>query len=66
MRAETEFVPVLSTCQLIAKIGEMIMYTAMVSPSARPRPSMVPPMMPPRPNGRTTDVIMPHRVDPSA
>ena len=38
----------------------------MVSPSARPRPSIVPPMMPPRPNGRTTVRIMPQRVAPSA
>ena len=44
----------------------MIRTTAMVSPSARPRPSIVPPMMPPRPKGRTTAVIIPQRVAPSA
>ena len=38
----------------------------MVSPRARPRPSMVPPMMPPRPKGSTTERIMPQRVAPSA
>ena len=35
----------------------------MVSPSARPRPSIVPPMIPPRPYGSTTERIMPQRVD---
>ena len=38
----------------------------MVSPSARPRPSIVPPMMPPRPNGSTTARTIPQRVAPSA
>src|SRR3978361_392580 len=66
MSADTEFVPVFSSCQLMTKSGEMIMYTAMVSPSARPRPSMVPPMIPPFPNGITTVRIIPQRVDPSA
>ena len=38
----------------------------MVSPSARPRPSIVPPMMPPRPKGSTTERTIPQRVAPSA
>ena len=38
----------------------------MVSPRARPRPSIVPPMMPPRPKGSTTVRIIPHVVAPSA
>jgi hypothetical protein len=38
----------------------------MVSPSARPRPSIVPPIIPPRPKGSTTARIMPHRVAPRA
>ena len=50
----------------MSKAGEMMSSTAIVSPSARPRPSIVPPMMPPRPNGSTTVRIMPHRVAPSA
>ncbi len=40
--------------------------TAMVSPSARPSPSIEPPMIPPRPNGSTTVRTMPHRVPPRA
>lgn len=47
-------------------LNEMIMATAMVSPSARPRPSMTPPITPPRPNGSTTARITPQRVAPSA
>src|SRR5229473_342740 len=38
----------------------------MVSPSERPRPSIVPPITPPRPYGSTTVLIMPHLVAPSA
>ena len=44
----------------------MMSKIAIVSPSARPSPSIAPPMIPPRPNGRTTDRIMPHRVPPWA
>ena len=44
----------------------MISVTAIVSPSARPSPSIEPPMMPPRPNGSTTVLITPHFVPPSA
>ena len=62
----TVLVPISRIRGLISKAGETIRTTAMVSPSARPRPSMVPPMMPPRPNGRTTEVIIPQRVAPSA
>ena len=47
-----------------SNIGEMISVTAIVSPSARPRPSIDPPMMPPRPNGSTTVSITPHFVPP--
>ena len=46
---------------LIVKIGLMMIATAIVSPSARPSPSIEPPMMPPRPNGRTTARIIPQR-----
>jgi|GEM_PF-3941951 len=46
--------------------GERIMATAMVSPSARPRPSIAPPMMPGRPNGSTAMRIISQRVAPSA
>src|SRR5205807_892483 len=41
------------------------MVTAMVSPSARPRPSMIAPMMPARPYGRTADHTASQRVAPS-
>ena len=44
----------------------MISVTAMVSPSARPRPSMQAPITPPRPKGSTTVRIIPQRVAPSA
>jgi hypothetical protein len=40
--------------------------TAIVSPRARPRPSMLPPTTPPRPKGSTTARIMPQRVPPRA
>ncbi len=40
--------------------------TAIVSPSARPSPSIAPPTIPPRPYGSTTARIIPHRVLPSA
>ncbi len=50
----------------MSKAGEMIRSTATVSPSARPSASIVPPMMPRRPNGSTTVRIDPHRVAPSA
>ena len=48
------------------KLNEMMSRTAIVSPRARPRPSMVPPMIPPRPKGSTTVRIMPHLVEPRA
>ena len=44
----------------------MMSVTAIVSPSARPRPSIEPPMIPPLPNGSTTVLITPHFVPPSA
>ena len=49
-----------------SKTGEMISVTAIVSPSARPRPSIEPPMMPPWPKGSTTSRTTPHRVPPRA
>ena len=52
--------------KLIWSIGEMIRKIAIVSPRARPSPSMLPPMIPPLPNGMTTARIMPHRVERSA
>ena len=66
MREETEDVPDSRMRGCTANVTEMTMNTAMVSPSARPRPSMVPPMMPPVPNGMTTVRTIPHRVDPRA
>ena len=42
------------------------MATAIVSPSARPRPSMVAETMPERPNGSTAIRIISQRVAPSA
>ena len=39
---------------------------AMVSPSARPRPSMAAPTIPLRPKGGSTILIIPDRVPPSA
>jgi hypothetical protein len=46
--------------------GLRIMSTAMVSPSARPRPSMAAETMPDRPNGRTAIRIISQRVAPRA
>ena len=66
MSAETELVPVCRMCGWKTNTGEMIMKTAMVSPRARPRPSIVPPIMPPLPKGRTTERIIPHFVAPRA
>ena len=44
----------------------MSIATAMVSPSARPRPSIVAPMVPVRALGSTTSRIISQRVEPSA
>ena len=66
MRADTELPPVWRMWRLAVKTGEMIRITTMVSPRARPSPSMVPPMIPPFPKGSTTDRIIPHRVAPRA
>ncbi len=41
--------PVCSACQLKVQTGEMISETAIVSPIARPKPSITAPIMPPRP-----------------
>ena len=62
----TVVVPISRIRGLISNAGETIRTTAMVSPRARPRPSIVPPMMPPRPKGSTTEVTIPHLVAPSA
>ena len=64
--AETELLPISVRFGFTSNVGLMMRTTAIVSPSARPRPSMVPPMMPPRPKGSTTEVIIPHLVAPSA
>src|SRR5262249_24119646 len=66
MRLATEFPPEESTSLVISNFGEMMSATAIVSPSARPSPSIEPPMIPPRPKGSTTERIMPHRAAPSA
>src|SRR5699024_7142781 len=52
--------------KLIAYPGESTISTAIVSPSARPRPSIAAEMMPERPNGRTAWRIISHRVAPRA
>ena len=49
-----------------SNFGEMISATVIVSPMARPKPSMTAPMTPPRAYGMTTVRIMPQRVHPSA
>ncbi len=46
--------------------GERTIATAIVSPRARPRPSMEAEMMPGRPNGRTAVWIISQRVAPRA
>ena len=46
--------------------GATAMYSAMVSPSARPRPSMEPAMKPDRPNGMTVMRMTSQRVAPRA
>ncbi len=51
---------------MIVKLGERTVATAMVSPSARPRPSMEAEMMPERPKGSTDMRMTSHRVAPSA
>ena len=43
-----------------------MMATAIASPMARPSPSMIAPITPPRPNGRTTRRITVARLAPSA
>ena len=52
--------------KLITSAGESTMATTMVSPSARPRPSIAAEMMPGVPNGSTAVWIISHRVAPSA
>src|SRR5215467_7513614 len=66
MSEETVIVPISRILILTMNSGEMMRTTAIVSPRARPSASIVPPMMPPRPNGSTTVRIMPQRVAPSA
>ena len=46
--------------------NDKIINAVIVSPNARPRPSIVPPMIPPRPNGINTIQIIPQCVDPNA
>ena len=48
------------------KVREMMNSTAISPPRARPSPNMVPPMMPPRPKGSATVLIIPHLVEPGA
>ena len=64
--AEIVDVPDSSTYGLISKACEMTSTTEMVSPSARPRASMLPPMMPLLPNGSTTVRTIAQRVAPRA
>src|SRR5699024_8990795 len=58
--------PGLSRKKLITYPGERTISTAMVSPSARPRPSIAAEITPDRPNGRTACRIISHRVAPRA
>src|SRR5215470_19755782 len=62
----TELPPLSSTWWLKVKTGLRMKAITMVSPSARPRPSMLAPITPDLPYGSTTVRIMPHRVEPSA
>jgi hypothetical protein len=66
MRLDTEFEPRWRMWALTENTGEIRSATAIVSPRARPRPSMVAPIAPPLPNGSTTHRIIPQRVAPSA
>ena len=66
MRADVVMAPVVSTLYFTSKAMEMMSSTATVSPSARPSPSIVPPMIPRRPKGRTTLRITPQRDPPRA
>ena len=66
MSAEAVCVPASRMRALITYSGEMMISTAAVSPSARPRASIVPPMMPPLAKGSTTVFDHPNRVAPSA
>ena len=53
-------------CQFIWKTILSTVYTATVSPKARPSPSIAPPITPLRPCGITTALIIAHLVAPSA
>src|SRR5262249_59316668 len=66
MELATGLLPVWEMWELSVKAGEMIRLAAVGSANARPRPSMTAPIMPPLPNGSTTDRIIPHRVEPNA
>src|SRR5215475_11084266 len=66
MSAEMELPPLVRMCGSILNTSEMTMTTAIVSPNARPRPSIVPPTIALLPNGSTTLRIIPQRVAPSA
>ncbi len=60
-----EFVEV-KTAKEITADGESTIATAMVSPSALPRPSIAAEMIPGRPNGSTAILIISHLVAPRA
>ncbi len=53
--------PASRRCRLVLSPGDMIMSTAIVSPRARPSPSMEAEMMPERAKGRTAAEMMPER-----
>ncbi len=55
-----------SRLALMSKVGERTMATAIVSPSARPRPSIEAEMMPERPKGITDIRMTSQRVAPRA
>src|SRR5690606_6443341 len=58
--------PTWSRARLYVRPGPRIMSTAMVSPRARPRPSIAALTTPDRPNGSTAIRTISHRVAPSA
>ena len=55
-----------NSLKVMTPVAESTMATAIVSPSARPRPSIDADTMPLRPKGKTAMRIISHRVAPSA
>ena len=66
LAAIVDWLPGLSSLNEMTNPGDRIITTAIVSPSARPRPSIAAEMMPERANGRTATRIISQRVAPRA